>query len=128
MGLLLVSFVVTLIGILTYKYATDQDVMKSLKEEIKMLSGDAKKAKDNPEKMMELNKKVMEKNMHYMKHSFKPMIITMIPFGLFFIWLNKIYSTAGPINLVFFSLSWFWVYVIFSIVFNIVLRKALKVY
>ncbi len=128
LGLGLVSFIVTLAGSLTYKYATDQDIMKSLKEEIKMLSNEAKKAKDTPEKMMELNKKAMEKNMTYMMHSFKPMMITMIPFGLFFIWLRKIYNVAGLINLGLFSLSWFWVYVIFSIIFNMILRKILKVY
>ena len=128
LGLGLVSFIVTVVGILTYKYATDQDIMKSLKEEIKMLSNEAKKAKDTPEKMMELNKKAMEKNMSYMMHSFKPMMITMIPFGLFFIWLSKIYNAAGPINIIFFSLSWFWVYIIFSIIFNMILRKLLKVY
>jgi len=52
----------------------------------------------------------------------------MIPFGLFFIWLRKIYNVAGLINLGLFSLSWFWVYVIFSIIFNMILRKILKVY
>ncbi len=127
-GLVLVSIVVTLASTLVYKYATDQDVMKSLKEETKMLSEEAKKAKDDPKKMIELNKRVMEKNMDYMRHSFKPMIITIVPFGLFFIWLSKIYSDIGPIISSASWLSWFWLYVIFSIVLSIVLRKILKVY
>lgn len=127
-GLALVSIIVTLASTLIYKYATDQDVMKSLKEETKMLSAEAKKAKDDPKKMIELNKRVMEKNMDYMKHSFKPMIITMVPFGLFFIWLSKIYTNIGPIIPSISWLSWFWIYIIFSIALSIILRKILKVY
>lgn len=127
-GLVLVSIAVTLTSTLIYKYATDQEVMKSLKEETKMLSAEAKKAKEDPKKMIELNKRIMEKNMDYMRHSFKPMIITIIPFGLFFVWLSKIYTNLGPIIPNMAWISWFWIYIIFSILLSIVLRKILKVY
>ena len=47
-----------------------------------------KQHKDNPQKLLEIQKNAMEKNLEYMKHSFKPMIFTMIPILLIFGWLN----------------------------------------
>ena len=122
----IVSFILTLITTLIYKYTTDQEVMKTLKEDIKAIQAEMKQFKDNPQKVMELQKQAMQKNMQHMKHSFKPLLFTMLPIILIFGWLRGYYNALGNPS-VFFGLSWFWAYFIFSIVISIALRKILKV-
>jgi len=82
-----------------------------------------KEHKDDSSKVMEIQKLSLEKNMKYMMHSFKPTLFTFVPLIIIFTWLRTTYST---IQLPF--LSWFWVYIIVSIIFSMVLRKALKIH
>jgi uncharacterized membrane protein (DUF106 family) len=86
--ILIMSFLLTLLITIIYKYATDQTLMKKLKSEMKELQKELKLLKDNPQKAMAHQKKIMEKNMQYMKHSFKPMIYTFIPIIIVFGWMN----------------------------------------
>ncbi len=72
---------------LVYKYATNQDLMKALKDEQKEYQKKIKGLRDQPEKMMAMQKEAMSKNMAYMKQSFKPTLITMIPIILIFGWM-----------------------------------------
>ena len=113
----------TLLITLSYKFLTNQEVMKSLKQEIKDFQQQMKEHKDDSQKVMEIQKLSLEKNMKYMMHSFKPTLFTFVPLIIIFTWLRATYST---ITLPF--LSWFWVYIIVSIVFSMVLRKALKIH
>jgi uncharacterized membrane protein (DUF106 family) len=83
----LLSFLIALLISLVYKYATNQDLMKSLKAEQKEYQQKIKALRDQPEKMMAMQKEAMSKNMTYMKHSFKPTLITMIPIILIFGWM-----------------------------------------
>lgn len=124
-SLLIISFVLTLITTLIYKYTTDQPLMKSFKEENKKLQEEMKLLKNDPAKMMEKNKQLMEKNMQVMKQSFKPMLYTFVPFAIIFFGLRNIYEPFGKIL---FGLSWIWIYIISSVIFSILLRKLLKVY
>ncbi len=96
-ALLIISFVASLIIVIVYKLMTKQDVMKDLKAEIKTLQNEMKALKDNPSKMMEVQKKAMSKNLEYMKHSFKPTLITFLPLILIFGWLNASMAFE-PIN------------------------------
>src|SRR3989344_6433721 len=125
-GLVLVSFILTLLITVAYKYLTDQELMKSLKQEIKDFQKEMKEFKHDPSKVMELQKKDMEKNMKYMVQSFKPTLFTLIPLIIIFGWLKNVYTvqTVSFIGIT----SWFWLYIIFSLVFSIVLRKVLKVH
>nr|MBI4156842.1 DUF106 domain-containing protein [Candidatus Woesearchaeota archaeon] len=123
-GMIVISFFLTLIVTLVYKWTTDQVMMKSLKDELKQHQKEMKNYKDDPKKMMEIQGKAMEKNMKYFMHSLKPMIITFIPLILVFGWLKLTYNGIE----VLFGLSWIWSYIIFSMIFSIVLRKVLKVY
>jgi len=86
--ILLISLIVSLIITVVYKYATDQKLMKSLKDDIKVLQKDMKKLRNNPQKMMKVQKEAMDKNMKYMMHSFRATLITFIPLILIFGWLN----------------------------------------
>lgn len=96
--ILLISLLVSLIVTLVYKWTTDQELMKSLKDDIKRMQQEMKKLKDKPEKMMKLQKEAMEKNMKYMMHSFKSTLITFIPLIIIFGWLsmNFAYEPIAP--------------------------------
>lgn len=123
-GILIISFLLTLMITLIYKKFTDQEVMTSLKKEIKELSNEAKAYKEDPKKALELQKKAMEKNLEYFKHSLKPMLITMLPLLIIYSWLGGVFKESGA---VLFGLSWIWIYIISSFIFSMLLRKLLKV-
>lgn len=126
-GLLVVSFILTAVMTIIYKFMTDQKLMKELKEEMAALRKDMKTLKDNPAKMMEVQKKAMEKNMKYMMHSMKPTIITFLPIIIIFSWLRSYYEVLGNPK-IFLGLSWIWAYIIFSFAISIALRKLLKIH
>tara|TARA_Y100000310_G_scaffold339461_1_gene432161 strand:- start:1046 stop:1456 length:411 start_codon:yes stop_codon:yes gene_type:complete len=118
-SIVVLSFLVTLfITIVTY-YMTDRVRMKELKDKQKRLRLEIKKHRDNPQKMMELNKQMMEDMPEQLKHSFKPMLITMIPILIIFAWLRSTFA------LTVIAKTWFWWYIGTSIVFSISLRKLL---
>jgi uncharacterized membrane protein (DUF106 family) len=87
-GILIMSFIVSLIITLCYKWFTDQNMMKQLKDEMKDYQRQAKELKEHPDQAMAVNKKLMSANMKYMMHSFRPTLITFIPIILIFGWLN----------------------------------------
>ncbi len=124
LGILTISFLLTLIITILYKVFTDQEALKTIKDELKDMREEMKNFKDDPQKMMELNKKSMQKSLEQMKHTIKPMLITMLPLLIIFSWLRSTYSEIGPLIL---GLSWLWVYIISSVIFSIILRKILKV-
>lgn len=124
-SLMIISFILTLATTLIYKYATDQKMMKSFKEETKKLQDEIKLLKNNPNKMIEKNKELMEKNMKMMSQSFKPLLYTFVPFAVIFFGLRNIYEPFGKII---FGLSWIWIYILSSVIFSILLRKLMKVY
>lgn len=126
-NILLLSLLITLVTTLAYKFFTNQKLMKDVKEEMACLQKEIKTIKDNKERVMELQKQVMEKNMKYLGQSLKPTLITFIPLILIFAWLQQYYSVLGNPK-VLFGLSWIWVYIIFSILFSLGLRKVLKIY
>jgi len=91
---------------------------KTVKEATK--AGDTKRAQKAQEELMTLT-------MAQMKHSFKPMIFTIIPFLMVFNWLRGEYGSAGVIATLFgFELSWFFWYIICSKATSIVLNKVLR--
>src|SRR3989344_1742544 len=125
LGLLIISFILTLLISLSYKFLTNQKELKQHKEEMNILQKEIKSLKDNPQKMMDKQKELMEKNFKMMKYNIKPMIITFIPLIIIFGWLRVTFEPLGKLIL---GLSWFWVYLISAIVFSILIRKLLKIY
>ena len=118
---------------LVQKFATDQVLMKELKKELKSLQQKIKEHKDNPEKVKEINSKLMSTNAKYMKQSFRPLLITMIPFLIIFKLLRDAYTGITVVLLPFTlpyignDLGWLGTYFISSILFTTVFRKLLKV-
>ncbi len=97
-ALVILSFLISLVITLITKYATDQDLMKRLKEEMKELQAEMKELKKEPEKAMQIQKQVMQTNMRYMKQSFKSMFYTFIPIIIIFSWMtaNLAYDSILP--------------------------------
>lgn len=85
---LLVSLIITLI----YKYTTDQNLMKRLKDEMKELQTEMKTLRDHPEKMMQVQKQAMQSNMKYMTQSMKSTLYTFLPIIVIFAWMNAHYA------------------------------------
>ena len=126
-GLLALSFILTLVTTLAYKFFTDQNLMKKLKDDMKDMQTKIKEDGHSTEQKMSIQKDLLEKNMSYMKQSFKPMLITFLPIILVFGWLRNYYTALGNPK-VFFGLTWIWAYIIFSIAMSIIMRKLLKLH
>lgn len=86
-GLVILALLISLIVTLVYKYFTNQETMKKLKNEQKSMQQKMKELRSNPEEMMKVQKEAMKLNFEYMKHSFKPMLITMLPVLIIFGWM-----------------------------------------
>ncbi len=135
-GLAILTFIITLATVLIYKYTSNQVELKRLKEESLRLREEMKLHKDNPQKLMELQKEQLKHGFSEpLKHTMIPMIITLVPLLLVFTYLRNFYSNGGsPIALFGSPGSWLaingWIlaYLVFSIVFNSLLRKWLKVH
>ncbi len=84
----IISFAISLLITVVYKYVTDQTMMKDLKTRQKEMQKKMKALKKEPEKMMKVQKQAMEVNMQYMKQSFKPTLITFLPIIIIFGWLH----------------------------------------
>nr|QBM01233.1 hypothetical protein [uncultured archaeon] len=126
LGTLFIVFAITLITTLVQKFATDQEALRELKKEQKILQEEMNKYKEHPEKLMELQKKQMQFIPKTMKLTSRSIMFTGVPFILLFRWFNDVF--AGMDNPKFFGfMSWFLFYLIFAMVFSSILRKAMKV-
>lgn len=88
LGILIISFILSVMVVLIYKYFTNQEEMKRIKEQQKEYQQRFKDLKDKPDEAMKLQKEAMGKNFDYMKHSLKATLITMLPIILVFGWMN----------------------------------------
>lgn len=132
-NIIIISFFLTLLVNLSVKFLSDQNKMKVLKEETKSLSEEMKKFKNEPQKYLELQKKVMQSNLEYMRHSMWPTMFTLLPLLVIFNWLRntfpsgeKLINFPFTLPLIGSGLGWLGTYIICSIIFNIILRKLLK--
>jgi uncharacterized membrane protein (DUF106 family) len=87
-AILILSFMISLVMILIYKWMTNQEQMKSLKDDIKRYQKEMKEHKNNPKQAMEIQKKAMDANMKYMGQSMKPTFVSFLPIILIFGWMN----------------------------------------
>ena len=86
-AILLLSFVISLLIVIIYKYFTNQEEMKQFKDQLKEYQKQMKTEKDT-EKLLKLQKDAMSLNMKYMGKSMKPTLITFIPIILIFGWMS----------------------------------------
>lgn len=86
-SILLISAVISILMVLIYKYFTNQEEMRQIKEQQKEYQKQMKEIKDT-DKLMKIQKEAMSLNMKYMGKSMKPTLITFIPILLIFGWMN----------------------------------------
>ena len=113
------SVLVTLVSTLVQKWLTNQEHLKSLKKRQKEIQAELKKTKE-PTVMQELNNEMLQLTGLMFKSSYKPILVTFIPFIILFAWLRGIYVPL-------IGNSWIWYYLGYSIVASIILRKVLDV-
>ncbi len=125
-GMTLIVFVLALCITLVQKYATDQKTLKEMKIEQKKLREEMKAVKEHPEKLLELQKKQFEFLPRMMKVSMRGVMYTSIPLILFFRWFMDFFAGMEEFRFLGF-LSWFWFYILGSMIFSSILRKILDV-
>jgi len=131
LGMLIIVLIINILTTIIQKYATDQEALRELKKEQKILQEEMKKYRDHPEKMAELSKKQFAFFPRTMKLTSRAIMFTGVPFILFFRWFGDIFlamevTTGVPVRFLGF-LSWFWFYLISTMIFSGFLRKWLKV-
>jgi len=87
-AVILLSFLISLIITVVYKYTTNQDLMKQLKDEMKEFQREIKELKKEPEKAMQVQKKSMQTNMKYMMQSMKSTLYSIVPIIIIFSWMS----------------------------------------
>lgn len=134
-SIIILSLILTLLITIAYKFLTNQEVMKQLKQEQEALRKEMKSLKGDAEKLVHVQKQALEKSFEYMRHSMRPTLFYLIPLLLVFAWMSKAFKDYGDlvswgfyIPLFGTGLSWLGIYIIASIVFSIVVRKILKVH
>ena len=125
-GMIVISAFITLFITLIQKYTVDNDLLRSIKKEQKAMQEEMKQHKDNPTKLMEMQKKQLEFIPKTMELTMRPLLYTSIPIILFFRWFNDYFTVLDPPVKIFGFFSWFWAYLVFSIIFSMVFRKVLK--
>ena len=119
-GIIVISVIVSLfISIINY-FVLDKEKIKKMKERQKELQKEMKLHKDNPQKMMELNKELMGGIGENFKHSFKPMLITIIPVLVVFAWMRNIFTNTEIAS------TWIWWYIVSAIAASLIFRKVFK--
>ena len=83
-AVVILSFLISVIITLVYKYTTNQDLMKQLKDEMKEFQKEIKELRKEPEKAMQVQKRAMQTNMKYMMHSMRSTLFSFIPIIIIF--------------------------------------------
>lgn len=117
-SIIALSLVVTLISTLVTMWLTNQNHLRSLKDRQKQIQKDLKKCKPGDKLFEELQAEMIQISMTMMKSSFKPLLITFIPFLLLLNWIRAIYTPILP--------GWIWYYIGASIAASLVYRKVFK--
>lgn len=118
---IVIAVLVTLAMTLITKYTTNQKRMKELKAQQKEHQKKMKELKGDVKALEKLNKEIWEVSMELMRHSFKPLLITMIPLLILLWWVRTLFAETTI------ATSWIWWYILGGIVSSIILRKVFDV-
>ncbi|HIH10945.1 TPA: DUF106 domain-containing protein [Candidatus Woesearchaeota archaeon] len=86
-AIVVLALLISLLMTLVYKFFTNQAEMKRLRDQQRESQDKMKTLRDKPDEMLKIQKEQMHANLEYMKKSFKPTLITMIPVFLLFGWM-----------------------------------------
>ena len=120
-SIILIGFAVTFFMTLVTKKFTDQNRMKELKKIQKTCQIKLKEKKGDIEEQKKIQKEIMGCSMELMKHSFKPMFITIVPLLFLIWWLKGTYEETAIAG------TWIWWYIGAAIGSSIILRKIMDV-
>lgn len=118
-SIIIISILINFVVLLVTKFFSDQTRIRELKKQQKEFNKALKDVRGDVEKTLEIQKKAMEHSLELMKHSFRPLLITMLPLLLFFWWIRNIFSPVLS--------GWIWYYLVASIVASLIIRKILNV-
>ena len=121
-GLIIITAIMSLILTLVQKYTTNQEELRKLRAEQKILHEEMKKYKDHPEKLLELQKQQLAFMPRTMDITMGSMAYTAIPILLFFRWFYD-YFAENPVK-IFGFMGWIWAYLLLSIIFSMIYRKV----
>lgn len=98
LAVIILSFLISLIVTILYKFTTNQSLMKDLKQEMKDFQKQIKELRNEPQKAMEVQKKAMQTNLKYMSHSMKSTLYSILPIIIIFSWMgaNFAYEPISP--------------------------------
>ena len=119
-SIIIIAGLVSLFISLINYFVMDKEKMKKAKERQKELQKQMKEHKHDQAKVMELQKELMSGAMENIKHSFKPMIITLIPILVVFWWMRGIFVETAIAK------TWLWWYIGTAIAASLVFRKLFK--
>ncbi|MEK6847849.1 MAG: EMC3/TMCO1 family protein [Nanoarchaeota archaeon] len=123
-GMAILVLILALFMTLIQKYTTDQEALREMKGEQKKMHEEMKKLKPGSKEHTELSMKSMGFIGPMFKLSMRPIMYTAIPLILLFRWFADYFAV---VSFKFLGLSWFWFYLLGSIIFSSILRKVMKV-
>ena len=118
-SIVLISLAISFGIVLINFFVMDKDKMRELRSKQKELNVRIKVEKDQKKKM-EMSQEMMQHALESMKHSFKPMFITLIPLLLIFWFLKGVYAETGIAS------NWIWYYIGAAIAGSIIFRKLFR--
>jgi uncharacterized membrane protein (DUF106 family) len=91
-GLTVLSIVMGVVMVLLYRWTTDQDRLRQIRDRIKILFLEIRLYKDDMAEMFTIQKEIMRENFRYLRYTAKSAVILMVPIILVLIDLNVRYS------------------------------------
>ena len=125
-SIIIFSVVVSFLISLVQHFVLDKDKVRNAKAKQKELREKIKEHKDDQAKVMELNQEMFQHSMAAAKHSFKPLLITIIPALVFFAWMKNIFEETVIGGTSFLFPVWLWYYIGTAIVVSPIFRKLFK--
>lgn len=119
-GFLVITAIFSFIIILCQKLFVNQSEMKALRQEQKEVQKGLQEYKDHPEKALEFQKKQLELIRRTFSLTGRSLLITALPLILLFRWFDELLKPLW-------GGWWILYYIIASIIFSSVFKKALKV-
>ncbi len=119
-SILLLAAAISLFISIVQFFVVDKEKMRELKARQKRINEDMKIHANDSQKRKELMGELSSSVMETFKHSFKPMIITLIPVILVFSFMKGVYAET------IIAKSWIWYYLGGAIVASLIFRKLFR--
>lgn len=123
-GMIIFTALISLFITLIQKYTTDQDTLREIKKEQKLINQQMKEFRNNQEKVAELSRKSLELIPKTMEITLRPLMYTSFPIIILFRWFHD-YFDASSIKVL--GMNWLLGYIILSIIFSMIWRKVFNV-